>query len=121
MSVCFGKVILRKSDLSTDAGQSFRDKRGPAPARLQLFANFADVLRVLRPQFGFAATIESAIIICKRCDVHPGLFPGPTRAVEFVWTDIDQRIRVPVISVLSTIMSSLRVVARARRRARSLA
>src|SRR5258707_3925570 len=100
MSVCFGKVILRKSDLSTDARQSFRDKRGPAPARLHLFANFADVLRVLRPQFGFAAAIESAVIICKRCDVYPGLFPSPARTIKFIRADINQRVGMTVICVL---------------------
>src|ERR1700745_1283659 len=48
MAICLGKVILRKNNLSADAGKSFCNKCGPASACLQDFANFADMASVLR-------------------------------------------------------------------------
>jgi hypothetical protein len=47
-----------------------------------------------------ATAVKAAIVIRDRSDVDPGLLTAPTRAIEFVGADVNERGSVAMVSVL---------------------
>ena len=55
---------------------------------------------VFLAEIGFAATIETAIVVGDGSDVDPGLLAASTGTTEFVRADVDECVGMTVVSVL---------------------
>jgi hypothetical protein len=55
---------------------------------------------VFLAEVGFAATMESTIVVGDGSDVDPGLLAASTGATEFVRADVDERVGMTVVRVL---------------------
>ena len=87
--------------MAGNAGKRFRDVRCNAPPFFfQRSQNFADVGSILFSEVRFAATIQTTIIVGDWRDVNPRLLSASPGSIEFVRTDIDERVGMPVVSVL---------------------
>src|SRR6266478_8782453 len=88
VTVNLRQIIRRKNDLAADARQRFCDKCcDAASVSTRAVENLRDVTRIFCSGLLVAAAIRAAVIIRERRNVHPGLFPAPSRAVEFVGAD----------------------------------
>ena len=92
------EIARREDELSADARARLGDERRDAAAPVAQFVDDrADVRRVLRACVGVAASIEAAIVVGQRRDVHPVGRAATARTGVLVRTDVDERRRVAVI------------------------
>jgi len=99
-TINFREVAGGENDLATDARQSFRDIGCDSSALfVDTIQDFLYVNGILAAGVEIASAVAAAIIVGERCNMDPRLFAVAPGAVEFVRTDIDERVAVTVISV----------------------
>src|SRR5262249_20674680 len=99
--VNFLKVSGGKHDLAANTRQRLRDVRCDATSfTAHALQNLLYVSRVFLAGFLALTPIQTAIIVCQRRDVHPRLLASSAWSIKLVWADVNQRVCVPVISVL---------------------
>src|SRR5258708_4440715 len=88
MTVNLAQISGRENDLPGNAGQRLGD---PGGGTADLLQDFRYVSGILRAEIRFALAMQSAIVVGDGCDADPGFATSAARAVELVWTDIDER------------------------------
>jgi hypothetical protein len=87
--------------LAGNAGKSFGNVPGNAPPfAFQRREDFGDVGGILFSEVGFAAAVQTTIIVGYGSDVNPGLLTASAGPIEFVRADVNERVGVAVVGVL---------------------
>src|SRR5215472_5747490 len=95
------EISWGKHDLARYTGHALRNKCSGPPAFLpQKIDDFADMACITRSEVEFSSPVDAAIIIGDWGYMDPGFASASARSVEFIWTDVDECGRVPVVGML---------------------